>query len=309
MGLGDLDALRADPPARPRRSGRRSSPSRAPARRASPVGVVDLQRRDGRGDAVDLGLPGADHQVVVGRVVGDVAGAVGLLDAADPVLEAGGARDRPRPGQRLGVAQVRARTPRLPSVERRGWARSRTRRAGPAGPRRPGPATARSRWPGSRRRAGSPGSGTSWRSGRPRARRRSSPRASAARRSAPAPRRCGRTSPAAGRPARSWSAGRWTGRRAARRRRSAAAPARPPSPIVSALSASPGPEVVVTASAPPNAAPSAAPTPAISSSAWKVRTPNRLCLLSSCRMSEAGVIGYEPRNSGSPDRCDAATRP
>ncbi len=30
---------------------------------------------------------------------------------------------------------------------------------------------------------------------------------------------------------------------------------------------------------------------AISSSAWKVRTPNRLCLLSSCRMSEAGVIG------------------
>ena len=62
-------------------------------------------------------------------------------------------------------------------------------------------------------------------------------------------------------------------------------------PIVSALSASPGPDVVVTPSAPPNAAPSAAPTPAISSSAWKVRTPKRLCLHSSCRMSEAGVIG------------------
>ena len=65
----------------------------------------------------------------------------------------------------------------------------------------------------------------------------------------------------------------------------------------------------MTPSAPPYAAPSAAPTPAISSSAWKVRTPNRLCLDSSCRMSEAGVIGYEPRNSGRPVSCDAATRP
>ena len=49
--------------------------------------------------------------------------------------------------------------------------------------------------------------------------------------------------------------------------------------------------------------------PAISSSAWKVVTPNDLCLLSSWRMSEAGVIGYEPRNSGSPDRTADATRP
>ncbi len=63
------------------------------------------------------------------------------------------------------------------------------------------------------------------------------------------------------------------------------------SPIVSILSVMPGPEVVLTPSAPPNAAPRAAPTPAISSSAWKVRTPNRLSLDSSCRMSEAGVIG------------------
>ena len=53
----------------------------------------------------------------------------------------------------------------------------------------------------------------------------------------------------------------------------------------------PGPDVVVTPSAPPNDAPRAAPTPAISSSAWNVVTPNRLCLLSSWRMSEAGVIG------------------
>ena len=63
------------------------------------------------------------------------------------------------------------------------------------------------------------------------------------------------------------------------------------SPIVSPLRAIPGPEVVVTPSAPPKEAPSAAPTPPISSSAWNVRTPNRLSLDSSCRMSEAGVIG------------------
>ena len=41
--------------------------------------------------------------------------------------------------------------------------------------------------------------------------------------------------------------------------------------------------------------------PAISSSACSVRTPKFLCFDSSWRMSDAGVIGYEPRNSGSPD--------
>ena len=62
-------------------------------------------------------------------------------------------------------------------------------------------------------------------------------------------------------------------------------------PTVSALRHMPGPEVVVTPSEPPNDAPSAAPTPLISSSACMVRTPKRLCLDSSCRMSLAGVIG------------------
>ena len=62
-------------------------------------------------------------------------------------------------------------------------------------------------------------------------------------------------------------------------------------PMVSDFSAMPGPDVLVTPSDPANEAPSAAPMPAISSSAWKVVMPNRLCLLSSCRMSEAGVIG------------------
>ena len=62
-------------------------------------------------------------------------------------------------------------------------------------------------------------------------------------------------------------------------------------PMVSDFSAMPGPEVLVTPSEPANEAPRAAPMPAISSSAWNVVIPNRLCLLSSWRMSEAGVIG------------------
>ena len=49
--------------------------------------------------------------------------------------------------------------------------------------------------------------------------------------------------------------------------------------------------------------------PEISSSAWNVRTPNCLCFDSSWRMSEAGVIGYVPRNNGRPLRIDAATSP
>ena len=55
--------------------------------------------------------------------------------------------------------------------------------------------------------------------------------------------------------------------------------------------AMPGPLVPVTAMAPPKAAPMAEVTAAISSSAWKVRTPKFLRLDSSCRMSLAGVIG------------------
>ena len=80
-------------------------------------------------------------------------------------------------------------------------------------------------------------------------------------------------------------------------------------PIVSALSARPGPLVVVTPRWPPKAAPRAAPMPAISSSACRVRTPKFLCLDSSWRMSDAGVIGYEPRKSGSLASWPAAIRP
>ena len=53
----------------------------------------------------------------------------------------------------------------------------------------------------------------------------------------------------------------------------------------------PGPLVAVTPIWPPNAAPSAIPAAAISSSAWIVETANPLCRESSCRSSEAGVIG------------------
>jgi hypothetical protein len=52
------------------------------------------------GDAGHLGGPQVDHPLVVGGVVGDVARAVLLLEAADAVLEAGGA----------GTAQGRARS-------------------------------------------------------------------------------------------------------------------------------------------------------------------------------------------------------
>ena len=80
------------------------------------------------------------------------------------------------------------------------------------------------------------------------------------------------------------------------------------SPIASLFSEIPGPDVVVTPRAPPNAAPIADPTPEISSSAWNVVTLNALCLDNSCRMSDAGVIGYERRSTAAdrPLTSDAA---
>ena len=86
---------------RRRRSARTSRPSRARARVASPLGVVDLELRDVRRDARDLLRAQARHEVVVVGVVRDVARAVGLLDAADAVLEPRRARHRPRPRERL----------------------------------------------------------------------------------------------------------------------------------------------------------------------------------------------------------------
>ena len=62
-------------------------------------------------------------------------------------------------------------------------------------------------------------------------------------------------------------------------------------PMASVLSAMPGPEVVVMARQPAKDAPITEVMAAISSSAWKVITPNSLNIDSSWRMSEAGVIG------------------
>src|SRR5215813_7979121 len=62
-------------------------------------------------------------------------------------------------------------------------------------------------------------------------------------------------------------------------------------PIASVFSAMPGPDVVVIASEPEYAAPIALVMAAISSSAWNVSTPNDLYFESSCKISEAGVMG------------------
>src|SRR3954469_7389967 len=68
------------------------------------------------------------------------------------------------------------------------------------------------------------------------------------------------------------------------------------SPTVSDFSTTPGPADVEAPSPPPNDAPRAAPTAAISSSAWNVRTPNDLCFDSSSRIDDGGVIGDAPGN-------------
>src|SRR5437899_12272554 len=71
------------------------------------VGIVDLELRYVARDTGDLLRTQSRHQIVVVGVVRDVAGAVRLLEAADPVLETGRARNGPRPGERLLVAEIR----------------------------------------------------------------------------------------------------------------------------------------------------------------------------------------------------------
>ena len=95
-----------------------------------------------------------------------------LLDAADAVLEAGRARHDPRARERLGIALVGQKTsvPSSSHVVRLGRERPGCRAAS----RGRAAATAPRRSRCSRRTAGSPASGTSSRSSRPRSRRRSS---------------------------------------------------------------------------------------------------------------------------------------
>ena len=62
-------------------------------------------------------------------------------------------------------------------------------------------------------------------------------------------------------------------------------------PSPSAFSEIPGPLLAVTPIFPPKAAPMTAAIAQISSSAWKVFTPNSHRIANSCKMSLAGVMG------------------
>ena len=103
------------------RGGRSCGRACAPGARAAPIGpyvepqpstsssaspVGSSTSTSGDGDAVDLRRAQPDHPVVVGRVVGDRAAAVGLLQPADPVLQPRRAGHGPGPGERVVVAQV-----------------------------------------------------------------------------------------------------------------------------------------------------------------------------------------------------------
>ena len=136
---------------------------------------IDLERRDVRGDAGDLGLAQQLHPVVVVRVVAHVAEDVGLLEAADPMLETGRARAPPTGGRASSRHAGTDRSPR---------ARCGSGRRSTAGRRHSGSATARRRWRGTRRTGRRPGSCTSARCATPRSRAGSTRRASPARRPA-----------------------------------------------------------------------------------------------------------------------------
>src|SRR2546426_10973960 len=88
------------------------------------VRVVDLELRDVLRDPGDLLRAQPHHQVMVVRVVADVAGDVLLLQPADAVLKAGRPRNSPGPRERLLVAmvglEVLAVGLRKPWVDRRG---------------------------------------------------------------------------------------------------------------------------------------------------------------------------------------------
>ena len=66
--------------------------------------VIDFEI--GHHDAVDLRLPQPDHLVMVGSQIGDIAGAVGLLQSADAVFEPGRPGDRELPCQRFRIAGI-----------------------------------------------------------------------------------------------------------------------------------------------------------------------------------------------------------
>ena len=71
------------------------------------VGVTgDLDLGDVVGDVGHLPGPGVGHQLVVGRLIRHVAADGLLLQPADPMLQAGSARDRPGSGEGVDVPHV-----------------------------------------------------------------------------------------------------------------------------------------------------------------------------------------------------------
>ena len=111
MGMGRLHATGPDP----LHTGRHGGVRRAPAHQQE-LGVarlvVHLEQRDVLGDAGDLVVAQMHHAFVVDPVVGDVPAAVGLLETADAVLEAGQPGWGPGAGEGLRIADVRPERPR-----------------------------------------------------------------------------------------------------------------------------------------------------------------------------------------------------
>ena len=159
MSLGDRPAARAAPAGRLHRSGRRSNPSRGPApgladgSSTASGGMSRAIRRPWPAAAApsDRGWPGRRRCCPTRR-----PSRARRSGAPDPAC--------PGPPTAAPASRDRAGTARTPAVRRRlvSVANS-TGRSGRAA-RRPAAATARSRWPGSRRRAGTPACGTSSRS-------------------------------------------------------------------------------------------------------------------------------------------------
>ena len=120
---------------------------------------------------------------------------------------------------------------------------------------------------------------------------------------------CGRRRPAADRPARSWSAGPCSARRAECRRSRAAARRRRRGRCASILSAMPGPLVLVTPSLPAYDAPIAEQIAAISSSAWIVRHAELLVLAELVQDVARRRDRVSAEHERQPDSCEAAIRP
>ena len=246
MGDRDLQAAVAHAPCR--RADR--AVARAPAEHEQ-LGAVVRVDRERRQLALDVRDPlgaQARHRRVVGGVVGDVAGAVLLLQPADAVRDARRAGRRPRPhaARVARVGQERFASIRLPPAPARTPGRS------PAATPRRGSATAPTSSTGSRRSAGSPACGTRSRGAPPRTPSRSSRPASRPRAPAAATRRGGRAAPAAGPTARSSSACPVEGPARCTSITTSGSSSIAARPIVSAFRSIPGPLVAVTPRWPPN---------------------------------------------------------